>query len=48
MTSIDYVDVSSYSGINSELDLRNISHQMVINIESKKNYFRIWYKSLQD
>jgi hypothetical protein len=45
---VDYIDVENYSAISSELSFKDINIDQIINIETKKNYFRIWYKSLQD
>lgn len=41
---IDYIDILNYSAINAELSWNKISVEAVINIETKKDYFRIWFK----
>ena len=40
---IDYIDVENYSAIRGELSFHNIEAVSVINIESKKKCFRIWF-----
>jgi hypothetical protein len=42
--NIDYIDVENYSAISGELYFRNINPESIINIETKKKYFRIWFK----
>lgn len=42
---VDYIDVENYSAINGELSLKNIAISSIINIETKKKYFRIWFKN---
>ena len=41
---IDYIDVENYSAIKDTLSFHNINLELIINIETKKKYFRIWYK----
>ena len=41
---IDYFDVDSYSGIRGGMQDREIDSRDVINVESKKKYFRIWFR----
>lgn len=41
---IDYIDVENYSAINGELSFHDINIESIINIETKKKYFRIWFK----
>jgi hypothetical protein len=41
---IDYFDVDSYGGIRWGMQDREIDSRDVINVESKKKYFRIWFK----
>lgn len=45
---IDYLDVENYSAIEGELSWHRVKVEQIINIETKKNFFRIWYKKLQE
>lgn len=41
---IDYFDADTYSDIRGGMQGREIDSRDVINIESKKKYFRIWFR----
>jgi hypothetical protein len=41
---IDYFDVDSYGGIRGGMQDREIDSRDVINVESKKKYFRVWFR----
>jgi hypothetical protein len=41
---IDYFDAKSYGGIQEGIKDRGIDSRNVINIESKKKYFRVWFR----
>lgn len=41
---IDYLEVENYSAIEGELSWHGVDVDAVINIETKKKYFRIWYR----
>ena len=41
---IDYFDVDSYGGIKYGMRDRDIDTRDVINVESKKKYFRVWFR----
>lgn len=41
---IDYFDVKSYGSIQEGIKDRGIDSRNVINIESRKKYFRIWFR----
>lgn len=41
---IDYFDVDSYGAIRGGMSDRDIDTRDVINVESKKKYFRIWFR----
>jgi hypothetical protein len=43
---VDYIDVESYSAIKRELSFRDIDVKSIINIETKKKYFRIWFRTI--
>jgi hypothetical protein len=43
---IDYIDVENYSEIKQELFFRDIDVKSIINIETKKKYFRIWFRTI--
>jgi hypothetical protein len=43
---IDYIDVENYSAIKGELSFRDIDVKSIINIETKKKYFRIWFRTI--
>lgn len=43
---IDYIDVENYSAIKGELFFRDIDVKSIINIETKKKYFRIWFRTI--
>lgn len=43
---IDYIDVENYSEIKQELFFRGIDVKSIINIETKKKYFRIWFRTI--
>ena len=45
---INYFDVKSYTEIDWELSKLDLDVESIINIETKKSFFRIWYKKLQD
>ena len=40
---IDYIDVENYSEIKRELSFRDIDVKSILNIETKKKFFRIWF-----
>lgn len=42
---VDYIDVENYSAISGELSFRDIDVKSIINIETKKKYFRIWFRT---
>ena len=41
---IDYFDVDTYGGIEGSMRDREIDSRDVINVESKKKYFRVWFR----
>lgn len=41
---IDYFDVKTYNGIQEGMREREIDSRDVINVESKKRYFRVWFR----
>jgi hypothetical protein len=41
---IDYFDVDTYSDIRGGMQDREIDSRDVINVESKKKYFRVWFR----
>lgn len=41
---IDYFDADTYSDILRGMRDRDIDSRDVINVESKKKYFRIWFR----
>lgn len=41
---IDYFDADTYSDIQWGIRDRGIDSRDVINVESKKKYFRIWFR----
>lgn len=41
---IDYFDADTYGGIRGGMRDRDIDSRDVINVESKKKYFRIWFR----
>lgn len=41
---IDYFDVETYGDIERSMRDRDIVSRDVINVESKKKYFRVWFK----
>jgi len=43
---IDYIDVENYSAIKEELSFRDVDVKSIINIESNKKYFRIWFRTI--
>jgi hypothetical protein len=43
---IDYIDVENYFEIRQELFLRGKDVKSIINIETKENYFRIWFRTI--
>jgi hypothetical protein len=43
---IDYIDIKSYNMIREELFFRDININSIINVETKKEYFRIWFKKI--
>jgi len=43
---IDYIDVEKYSEIREELSFRGVDIKSIINIETKKKYFRIWFRTI--
>lgn len=45
---IDYFDVDSYGDIKYGMRDRDIDSRDVINVESKKKYFRIWFRRKED
>lgn len=44
---IDYFDVETYDGIRWGMQDRDIDSRDVINIESKKGYFRVWFRKIE-
>lgn len=43
---IDYIDVENYGAIRGELSFRGINVESIINVETKKKYFRIWFRTI--
>ena len=43
---VDYIDVEHYSQISWELSKLGVDVKSIINIETKKRFFRIWYKKV--
>lgn len=41
---IDYFDVDTYGGIQYGMRDRDIDSRDIINVESKKKYFRVWFR----
>lgn len=41
---IDYFDADTYAEIQGGMRDRDIDSRDVINVESKKKYFRIWFR----
>lgn len=43
---IDYIDVENYSAIKGELSFIGVDVKSIINIETTKEYFRIWFRTI--
>lgn len=45
---INYFDVIYCAAIIPELSIRSTDVKSIINIETKKKYFRVWYKQFKE